>query len=409
MDQPAQRPPAPDLTVGAVDFPAPHRAEDLAFLRNLRHGQGKLAAAGQFSGRTFRRLRHRTSPTNIGLALLANLAARDFGYLSLGRLIQRTEATSPPCFALERHRGHFYNWYDTRTLKPLLPLYVSSVDSGNLAGHLLTLGAGLRELVDAKIFDPQIFAGSARHRGSFAEVGRGRRGAVATRRRTGESACHSARGVRGLAAGSRAGDANFCGAGEPGDGREGPRTLKAELRGAPGRIALSCAMVIADRARGVFARRIGLAEKLAQLDSVPLQLREISAFDQTLCSAIGRTGLAVPWSAPLHEVYEMPALRERSWPLGSSRPPMRRTGRDGFHLLVRFRRAICSRSVSTSPKAGVTLATTICWPLRHGFAAMSPSRKGQVPQDHWFSLGRLLVASRGDPYWFRGAARCSSI
>ncbi len=60
---------------------------------------------------------------------------------------------------LERHRGHFYNWYDTRTLQPLLPLYVSSVDSGNLAGHLLTLGAGLRELADEKIFDPQIFAG----------------------------------------------------------------------------------------------------------------------------------------------------------------------------------------------------------------------------------------------------------
>ena len=60
---------------------------------------------------------------------------------------------------LERHRGHFYNWYETRTLKPLLPLYVSSVDSGNLAGHLLTLAAGLRELADEKIFQPQIFAG----------------------------------------------------------------------------------------------------------------------------------------------------------------------------------------------------------------------------------------------------------
>src|ERR1035437_5853315 len=60
---------------------------------------------------------------------------------------------------LERHRGHFFNWYDTRTLKPLLPLYVSSVDSGNLAGHLLTLGSGLRELADEKTFTPQIFAG----------------------------------------------------------------------------------------------------------------------------------------------------------------------------------------------------------------------------------------------------------
>ncbi len=101
----------------------------------------------------------RTSPTNMGLALLANLAARDFGYLSMGGLIRRTQDTLATMQRLERYRGHFYNWYDTRTLQPLLPLYVSSVDSGNLAGHLLTLGAGLREQADETIFTPQIFAG----------------------------------------------------------------------------------------------------------------------------------------------------------------------------------------------------------------------------------------------------------
>jgi len=101
----------------------------------------------------------RTSPTNMGLALLANLAARDFGYLSVGGLIERTQATLTTMQRLDRHRGHFYNWYETRTLKPLLPLYISSVDSGNLAGHLLTLAAGLREQADEPIFTPQIFAG----------------------------------------------------------------------------------------------------------------------------------------------------------------------------------------------------------------------------------------------------------
>jgi cyclic beta-1,2-glucan synthetase len=101
----------------------------------------------------------RTSPTNIGLSLLANLAAHDFGYLSLGRLLERTQATIDTLHRLERHRGHFYNWYETRTLRPLIPLYVSSVDSGNLAGHLLTLACGLRGLAEEKILDPQIFAG----------------------------------------------------------------------------------------------------------------------------------------------------------------------------------------------------------------------------------------------------------
>ncbi|HTU00790.1 MAG TPA: glucoamylase family protein, partial [Candidatus Sulfotelmatobacter sp.] len=94
---------------------------------------------------------HRTSPTNIGLALLANLSAHDFGYLPAGRLLERTTNAFQSMEALERHRGHFYNWYDTRSLTPLPPLYVSTVDSGNLAAHLLTLRAGLLGLPDQKI------------------------------------------------------------------------------------------------------------------------------------------------------------------------------------------------------------------------------------------------------------------
>jgi cyclic beta-1,2-glucan synthetase len=101
----------------------------------------------------------RTSPTNMGLSLLANLAACDFGYLSVGRLIERTENTFGTMRQLERYRGHFYNWYDTRERRPIRPLYVSSVDSGNLAGHLLTYGSGLRGLADEKIISSDIFAG----------------------------------------------------------------------------------------------------------------------------------------------------------------------------------------------------------------------------------------------------------
>ena len=94
---------------------------------------------------------HRTSPTNMGLALLANLSAYDFGYISVGQLIDRTTNALRTMEALERHRGHFYNWYDTQSLKPLQPTYISTVDSGNLAGHLLTLRPGLLALPDQKI------------------------------------------------------------------------------------------------------------------------------------------------------------------------------------------------------------------------------------------------------------------
>jgi cellobiose phosphorylase len=94
---------------------------------------------------------HRTSPTNMGLALLANLAAYDFGYLSPGQLVERTENALDTMDTLPRHQGHFYNWYDTQSLEPLLPLYVSTVDSGNLSGHLLTLRQGLLGLPDHAI------------------------------------------------------------------------------------------------------------------------------------------------------------------------------------------------------------------------------------------------------------------
>ncbi|MEK7350231.1 MAG: cyclic beta 1-2 glucan synthetase, partial [Nitrospirota bacterium] len=102
---------------------------------------------------------HRTSPTNMGLALLANLSAYDFGYISAGQLIDRTTNALHTMKSLERHRGHFYNWYDTQSLKPLLPTYVSTVDSGNLAGHLLTLRPGLLALPDQKILGSRFFDG----------------------------------------------------------------------------------------------------------------------------------------------------------------------------------------------------------------------------------------------------------
>ncbi|MGY3041777.1 cyclic beta-1,2-glucan synthetase [Rhodanobacter sp. TND4EL1] len=102
---------------------------------------------------------HRTSPTNIGMALLAGLAAHDFGFLGTGRLLERTRLTLASMQRLSRHRGHFYNWYDTQTLQPLAPLYVSAVDSGNLAGHLLTLSPGLLELIDAPVFSPELLQG----------------------------------------------------------------------------------------------------------------------------------------------------------------------------------------------------------------------------------------------------------
>ena len=91
-------------------------------------------------------LAHRTSPTNMGLYLLSAVSALDFGWIEPPELIERLEATLGEMNQLERFRGHFYNWYDTQDRRPLEPKYVSSVDSGNLAAHLITLANACQEL-----------------------------------------------------------------------------------------------------------------------------------------------------------------------------------------------------------------------------------------------------------------------
>jgi len=102
----------------------------------------------------------RTSPTNIGLEVLADVSAVDFGYLTPSRAVERIEAVVDTLETLPRYRGHFYNWYDTVRLQPLRPEYVSTVDSGNLAAHLLTARQALDEMVErVSWLDPRFFDG----------------------------------------------------------------------------------------------------------------------------------------------------------------------------------------------------------------------------------------------------------
>ncbi|WP_425905627.1 GH36-type glycosyl hydrolase domain-containing protein [Nitrobacter sp. TKz-YC02] len=93
-------------------------------------------------------LAHRTSSTNIGLYLLSAVAARDFGWAGTTETVERLEATLGSMRKLAQFKGHFFNWYDTRDLRPLDPAYVSSVDSGNLAGHLIALANACEEWMD---------------------------------------------------------------------------------------------------------------------------------------------------------------------------------------------------------------------------------------------------------------------
>ena len=104
---------------------------------------------------------HRTSPTNIGLQLGATVSAFELGYVGVLDLVLRLRRTVDALEELPRYRGHLYNWYDTRSLAPLPPRYVSFVDSGNLAACLLTTASTCREVIARPAPDPRAWNGFA--------------------------------------------------------------------------------------------------------------------------------------------------------------------------------------------------------------------------------------------------------
>ncbi|MHB1053232.1 MAG: GH36-type glycosyl hydrolase domain-containing protein [Thiobacillus sp.] len=151
--------PAPDLTSDQRAFLRTSARRTWRFFADFVGPEDNWLPPDNFQEYPTPAIASRTSPTNIGMALLSDLSAHDFGYLSAGEFLQRVENTLASMEKLERYRGHFYNWYDTHTLQPLHPQYVSSVDSGNLAGSLLTLQAGLVELKDQPVLPANAFQG----------------------------------------------------------------------------------------------------------------------------------------------------------------------------------------------------------------------------------------------------------
>lgn len=92
-----------------------------------------------------RAVAHRTSPTNIGLMLVSVLAARDMGFITTSEMCARLNLAVTSIEKLEKYHGNLLNWYDTKTLRPLEPKFVSTVDSGNFVCSLVTLNRGLKE------------------------------------------------------------------------------------------------------------------------------------------------------------------------------------------------------------------------------------------------------------------------
>ena len=405
ISQPIEAP-GPALTSEQVLFLRRIARKTWHFFETFVTAQENWLPPDNFQEEPFTGIAARTSPTNIGLALLANLAARDFGYLSVGRLIQRTEGTLATMGRLERHRGHFYNWYDTRTLTPLLPLYVSSVDSGNLAGHLLTLGAGLRELANAKIFDPEIFAGLHDTVKIMQSLG-GEKAALARLEAALTPTPSTARAACEVLQQTLQQAAQFSSALAKGadDLRAWAQILHRSCEEHLQELLFLAPWLARADLKALRAPE-DLVEKFAGLEA-DLSLREISTLDQNIGPQLaGRAGLA-PWEECLREASSRAS--QRMLALENLARQSAELAEMDFSFLFDPARELFSIGFNvTERRPDASFYDLLASEAR--LCSYVVIAQGQVPQDHWFALGPTARrAARRCRSWLRGAGQCSSI
>jgi cyclic beta-1,2-glucan synthetase len=353
---------------------------------------------------------HRTSPTNMGLALLANLAAHDFGYLSTGRLLERTARALRSMASLERYRGHFYNWYDTQSLQPLLPMYVSTVDSGNLAAHLLTLRVGLLALPDEPILPRTAFQGLADTVGVAGESQVDDVAAPRTKlRRELDSAIAS--GVTTLGDARRrldrlaelAGDlastgnsASVAATASTGQQQDWPRALLDQCRDARDELVLLASWT------SLAAPPAGL-EGLSPHDEVPT-LREVARLEHHVLPEIDRVLAADcdaetrAWLLVLRESIASSSelARQRIATIEELARQVSEFASPDFEFLYDASRRLLAIGYSvTERRRDASYYDLLASEARLGsFVAIA---QGQLPQESWFALGRLLTRAGGDP------------
>jgi cyclic beta-1,2-glucan synthetase len=363
-----------------------------------------------------RGIAHRTSPTNIGLALTANLAAYDFGYLSAAEVIERTTATLASMDKLQRFRGHFYNWYDTQTLEPLPPLYVSTVDSGNLAGHLITLGGGLNQLADREIFRVETFAGLLDTVEVIGELAASAAGAALVRAELADGLQQlrarllkpprTLSASRLLLEGLILGGQELAGAVTAGAPVDPEVAEWLDAFGAQCRHALEELLRVAPWLELGGPPPVGgeLGERLARLDHLPAPtLADAARLEEALGSAVAR---ALAAAAPSDEAAAWLTRLGAALSLASTRASARlvdlrqlalRCGELAdldYEFLYDHERQLLAIGYNVSDRRlDSSFYDLLASEAR--MASFIAIAQGKLPQEHWFSLGRSLTSSGG--------------
>jgi cyclic beta-1,2-glucan synthetase len=284
----------------------------------------------------------RTSPTNIGMGLLSTLAAHDLGYLTTDSLLRRLDATLTTVEFLERYQGHLLNWYDTATRAPLQPRYISTVDSGNLAAALIALVQGLRQLDGHPQSRAQRLAGLA----DTADI---------------------------LAGASSSVDAAF-----------GPRRAATEIN------RCARAMVIAARSSEPEEKRLAAVQTLgpqiaAAAAEVELAAPLTSAHEMLYWCRAALESLDAVASEPTIAAQALQTLADRASAIAEA---MR------FDFLYDRRRRIFSIGYRLADTEGPGRLDGAFYDLLASEARLASFVaivKGDVPQHHWFHLGRLVT------------------
>ena len=326
----------------------------------------------------------RTSPTNIGLQLLSTVSAYDLGFLTVDEMTRRLELAFRSMERMRRFRGHLYNWYDLRDLRVLEPGYISTVDSGNLAGHLLALRQACLEIAGDPVFDGRVW------RALEAAV------AVATERLVTAGSARAGDPARALLPQMRR--ALNTAAVELKVARE----ALAEAHHADPAAAFGVVAGALQQARGALAGTAFPPEEMsAATEWIDWSLRRIAEYRSALVGVPGhlvtaRSGEAVVAFPTLAEVAEhsvdaahtvrrLGALADRAADLA---------GEMDFRFLYDERRELFSigyreTSHSLDPSYYDLLASEA------RLASFLAVAKDGVPVDHWFHLGRTLTRAAG--------------